>query len=136
MQEKNIALREVMNQLISEKKNIEKRVLDNVDQLLLPLVEKIKQKGSRVEREYLALLEENLKQLISSFGSSIARRMPKLTPRETEICNMIRNGLSSKEIARLLNISYRSVETYRNYVRKKFGITNKKVNLATYLSEL
>jgi DNA-binding CsgD family transcriptional regulator len=136
LKEKNIALREVMNQIISEKKNLEERVLDNVDELLLPLLKRLQNKGSNIETEYFKVFEDNLKKLTSSFGSSISRKIPKLTPRENEICNMIRSGLSSKEIARLLNISYRSVETYRNYIRKKLGITNQKINLTTYLATL
>lgn len=136
LKDKNIALREVMNQLITEKETLEKNVLANVDQLLLPLVKKLKNKGSTIDQEYLNLLEENIRHLTSSFGTQISRKNPTLTPRENEICNMVRSGLSSKEAAKLLNISYRSVETYRNYIRKKLGITNKKVNLATYLSTL
>jgi DNA-binding CsgD family transcriptional regulator len=136
LMEKNIALREVMNQIISEKKNLEERVLDNVDEFLLPLLKKLQNKGSNIEEEFFRVFENNLKQLTSSFGSSISRKIPKLTPRENEICNMIKSGLSSKEIARLLNISYRSVETYRNYIRKKLGITNQKINLTTYLASL
>ena len=136
LHEKNIALREVMDQLIMEKKNFETKVLNNVDQLLLPLLQKLKNRGSVIEKEYLTLLEENLIQLTSSFSTQLSSNIPRLTPRENEICNMIRSGLSSKEAAKLLNISYRSVETYRNYIRKKLGITNKKINLATYLSNL
>ncbi|MCP3873773.1 MAG: LuxR family transcriptional regulator [Desulfobacteraceae bacterium] len=134
--EKNIALREVMNQMISEKKNLEEKVLDNVDEFLLPLLKKLQNKSSNIEKEYFKVFEDNLKQLTSSFGSSISKKLPRLTPRENEICNMIRTGLSSKEVAKLLNISYRSVETYRNYIRKKLGITNQKINLTTYLATL
>ncbi|SMD07663.1 regulatory protein, luxR family [Desulfocicer vacuolatum DSM 3385] len=136
LKEKNIALREIMNQVITEKKNLEERVMENVDQFLLPLVDKLKNSGSQIDIGYLNLLEDTLKQLTSAFGSKMARNMPKLTPRENEICNMIRSGLSSKEIARILNISHRSVETYRNYIRKKLGIINQKINLASYLSTL
>jgi DNA-binding CsgD family transcriptional regulator len=49
---------------------------------------------------------------------------------------MIRSGLSSKEIAGVLNISFRSVETYRNFIRKKLGITHKKVNLSSFFASL
>ncbi len=136
LHEKNIALREVMNQLIFEKKNLEERVLSNVDKLILPLLNKLKNRDANIEKEFIHLLEDNLVQLTSPFGSKISKKMLKLTPREIEICNMIKSGLSSKEIAGLLNISYRSVETYRNFIRKKLGIINKKVNLATYLSTL
>ena len=136
LKEKNIALREIMNQVIMEKKNLEERVMDNVDQFLLPLLDKLKNSGSQIDIGYITLLEDTLKHLTSAFGSNMARRMPRLTPRENEICNMIRSGLSSKEIAKVLNISHRSVETYRNYIRKKLGIINQKVNLATFLSNL
>jgi len=136
LKEKNIALREVMNQLREEKTSLEKRVLANVENLLLPLVKKMEDRGSDLDIEYLQLLEENIAQLTSSFGTKICRLNQRLTPRENEICNMIRTGLSSKEIAKMLNLSYRSVETYRNHIRKKLDITNKKINLTSYLSGL
>lgn len=136
LKEKNIALREVMNQLREEKVDLESRVLANVENMLLPLVKKLEDRGSNLDKEYLQLLEENIVQLTSSFGTKISRLHQRLTPRENEICNMIRTGLSSKEIGKMLNLSYRSVETYRNHIRKKLGITNKKINLTSYLSGL
>jgi len=136
LKDKNIALREVMSQLREEKVDLEKRVLANVENLLLPLVKKMEDQGSDLDREYLFLLEENIAQLTSSFGTKISQLHQRLTPRENEICNMIRTGLSSKEIGKMLNLSFRSVETYRNHIRKKLGITNKKINLNSYLSGL
>ncbi len=136
LKEKNIALREVMSQLRDEKTDLEKRVLANAENLLLPLIRKMRDQGSDLDKEYLKLLEENIVQLTSSFGTKISRLHHRLTPRENEICNMIRTGLSSKEIGKMLNLSYRSVETYRNHIRKKLGITNKKINLTSYLSDL
>jgi hypothetical protein len=47
LKEKNIALREVMNQLREEKLDLEKRVLANVEHLLLPLVKKMEEHGSK-----------------------------------------------------------------------------------------
>lgn len=136
LQEKNIALREVMNQVIEEKKSLEVKVLANVENILLPLIKKLTDQGSDLDKTYLDLLEKNVLELTSSFGTRMAKKSHLLTPRENEICTMIRGGLSSKEIARLLNLSHRSVETYRNHIRKKLKITNKKINLASYLSNL
>lgn len=136
LKEKNIALREVMNQILAEKNNLETKVLINVENLLLPLLKKLDNMGSSLDKEYLNLLEVNIKQLTSSFGTQISKKNHSLTPRENEICNMTRSGFSSKEMAKLLNLSYRSVETYRNHIRKKLGIANKKINLATYLTSL
>lgn len=136
LKEKNIALKEVMHQLVLEKEEIEVRVLNNVDQLLLPLLQNLRKEGSEIDNAYLGLLHETVATLTSSFGLEISNPQYKLTPRETEICNMIRIGLTSKQMASLLNISYRSVETYRNFIRKKLGIINTKTNLTAYLSEL
>ena len=68
--------------------------------------------------------------------NKISRKMLGLTQREIEICNMIKSGLTSKEIARVLNVSYRTVETHRNNIRNKLEITKKGINLITYLKSL
>jgi len=133
LQEKNIALREILGQLEKEKEAIEKKILDNVNILLLPILERIKNSASQLDATYLKLLEDNLKRLSSDFGSAISRKAFKLTPREIEICNMVRSGSTTKEIARYLNISCRTVDTHRNSIRKKLEIANKGINLTTYL---
>jgi two-component system response regulator FixJ len=47
-----------------------------------------------------------------------------LTPREEEVCKMICEGHSSKEIARLLEISPSTVEVHRARVMEKTGAAN------------
>jgi DNA-binding NarL/FixJ family response regulator len=44
-----------------------------------------------------------------------------LSPRELEILNHLVDGRSNKEIARILKISVRTVETHREAVRRKLG---------------
>lgn len=136
LKENILALREVMQQLKAEQGRMEGRIRANVDQLVIPLLVRLKEKSSQLDRAHLDLLEDNLKGLTSSFGSEISKKLLGLTQREIEICNMIRSGLTSKEIARLLNVAYRTVETHRNHIRKKLGIANKAINLTTYLKTL
>lgn len=60
----------------------------------------------------------------------------RLTQRERSIAARIRRGNSTKEIAEALDLSPRTVETYRDNIRKKLGIANKKINLKSYLSSV
>lgn len=46
---------------------------------------------------------------------------------------MIRNGLSTKEIARLRGIATGTVRRHRENIRRKLGLTNRKANLMTFL---
>jgi PAS domain S-box-containing protein len=136
LEQKNTALREILNQNRDEKERIEKQVQANVDHLLKPVIEILKGKGSLLAEQYILLLESNLREITSSFGNDISSRMFSLTRKEIDICNMIKNGFSSKQIAEALYISTRTIETHRNSIRKKLSVTGKQVNLATYLKFL
>ncbi|MCG4452363.1 MULTISPECIES: response regulator transcription factor [unclassified Pseudomonas] len=46
----------------------------------------------------------------------------ELTPREREVLQMLVQGLSNKAIARLLDISVRTIETHRLSIRRKLGV--------------
>lgn len=47
-----------------------------------------------------------------------------LTPRERQVVMLLRKGLTSKEIARNLSISPRTVEDYRATLLAKFEVRN------------
>ncbi|UVI39493.1 LuxR C-terminal-related transcriptional regulator [Qipengyuania spongiae] len=49
------------------------------------------------------------------------RKMAQLTPRERQVALGIRDGLSSKELAIPLGISFRTVELHRANIMEKFG---------------
>jgi DNA-binding NarL/FixJ family response regulator len=48
----------------------------------------------------------------------------QLTDREIEILKMIASGYSNKEIASMLNISHRTVDTHRTNLMKKIEVSN------------
>ena len=56
------------------------------------------------------------------FLEKIKKSHPDLTPNDLRFCAYLRLNLSSKEIAPLLNISTKSVETKRYRLRKKLGL--------------
>jgi len=136
LERKNLALTEVLEQIEQQKQQIKDDVITNVDDLLIPILEQSMSKGSKLDVNYLNLIKRSLEDLTASFGRKITQKSLKLTPREVQICNMVKRGLSSKEIADLVNISLFTVGRHRHNIRKKVNITNKEVNLNTFLQDL
>ena len=66
--------------------------------------------------------EENFNLVYDNFMAKLLAKFPDLHKNERKLCAYLRLGLSSKEIASLLNISLRSVETFRYRLRKKLGL--------------
>ncbi len=135
IEQKNSALREILEQIQIEKKKIKDDVSHNVEEVLIPVLKKLSRKGTKLDKQYLDILEKNLKDLTSSFGSNVSEKKYKLSPREIEIANLIKNGMTTKEISEMLNASFKTIETHRNKIRKKLGIIKKDINLTTYLKD-
>jgi PAS domain S-box-containing protein len=136
LEKKNIALNELLSQIELEKRYIKDSVVANIDKLIFPLIKKMRLSGSLVDHKYLDMLESNLSDLTSSFGHRIADKSLLLTPREIEICNLIKNGVTNKQISEMLHISLETTETHRSNIRKKLDIANKSVNLSVYLQSI
>ncbi len=129
----NVALREVLRKVEDEKQEIGARIQANVDKVIMPILYALENGVRPGEKAYVALLRKNLEDMISPFTSKLSKAFMSLTPVEIQTCSMIKNGLSTKEIAGLRHVSPVTVNRHREHIRRKLGITNKDVNLATYL---
>jgi tetratricopeptide (TPR) repeat protein len=69
------------------------------------------------------------------FYNQLTTNYPKLSQTDLKACALIKLNFSSKDMARLLNISVESVHTTRYRLRKKMGLT-RSVNLEKFISEL
>jgi len=136
LERKNTAMTEVLEHIEHQKLQIKDDVISNVDELLIPVLDQLISKGSKIDKKYLNLVRRSLEDLTSSFGRKITLKDFKLTPREVQICNLVKKGLSSKKIASFLNISLFTVGRHRHNIRKKMKITNKKDNFNTFLQGL
>lgn len=136
LEETNITLRVLIRNMEAEKKEVEEKILFNVRELVLPYLQKVSEKGSLtdIQKKNIAIAMENLNQITTPFLPQKSMANASLSPREIKLANLIKQGKSSKEIADLFRLTPRTIESYRNSIRKKLGIDNKKVNLQTYLS--
>ncbi|MBN1223334.1 MAG: PAS domain S-box protein [Candidatus Aminicenantes bacterium] len=134
LEEKNIALREIIAQIEIEKRKMQEDIIRNTALILSPILERIRANDS--DSQLIDLLEYHLKNLASSFGRRITDITVNLSPREIEISNMIKAGMTSKDISKLLSISSQTVEKHRKNIRHKLGIVRRRVNLTAYLRKL
>tara|TARA_B110000483_G_scaffold229845_1_gene294358 strand:+ start:2355 stop:5162 length:2808 start_codon:yes stop_codon:yes gene_type:complete len=81
------------------------------------------------------LFEEAFNNADKDFLKHIKSIHSNLTPNDLRLCAYLRLNLTSKEIAPLLNISYRSVEVKRYRLRKKMGLPHGS-SLTSYILEL
>lgn len=81
------------------------------------------------------LFETYFEDVHSEFFKRLKDQFPQLTPNDLKLCAYIRMNIPTKEIATLLNISYRGVEISRYRLRKKLELS-RDINLSTFLTNI
>ncbi len=133
LQESNTALRIVLARIEQEKQEIHRDIKMNVEKILMPVLQALALQLSPTQIKYLEMLKANLEEITSPFISQLAISYHSLTPTEITICNMIRNGMRTKEIAEMRGVAEATINRHREKIRSKLKITNQDVNLATFL---
>jgi DNA-binding CsgD family transcriptional regulator len=133
LREANATLKTILSRIEEEKIKIHKDIQANVQKVLLPIIYALQTEIPKPQRKYAELLRDNLIEITSPFINQLTEKYRSLTPTEIAICNMIRTGLRSKEIARLRGVSTATISRHRERVRRKLAIANKDVNLTSYL---
>lgn len=88
----------------------------------------------RMGEEYLSVFDVHFEKVHENFFNKLKELDPGITKRELRLCAFVKMNLTNKEIAPLLNISTRGVETARYRLRKKFNINEESFN--SYLENL
>ncbi len=121
-----------------EKFEVEGNILANVKELIMPCIAGLKQRCPAETRllSDLNILEKRLANILSPFSRRLTFAFYNLSPRETEVASLLREGRSTKEIMEILNLSKSTVDQHRHGIRKKLDLVKAKTNLRSFLITL
>lgn len=134
LEEMNTALKVLLKKREEDKNELEEKVIYNIKEMVQPFLEKLGRTHlDKRQQTFLEILESNLDDIVSPFAKKLSTRYLNLTPSEIQIADLVKHGKTTKEIAELLSLSTRTIESHRDSIRKKLGIKNQKANLRTHL---
>lgn len=114
-------------QAIYKEKNVEKR--DGKLSKIFHLID-----SSMDNKEDWDIFEKNFSELYAHFFANLQKDFPDISPTELKLCAYIKLNKSTKDIADLMNITTRGVETTRYRLRKKLGLERSE-NISSLLAK-
>ena len=134
--QRNVTLQQVLSRIEEEKSLLAFRIRSNIDRLVKPIVQALQDKAGPIEKRQLRFLSSSLEQAAAPLSEKLHSAYARLTPREVVVSNMVRDGLTSKQIGNFIGLSEATVRKHRRNIRKKLGIAGKPVNLSSYLKTI
>lgn len=87
------------------------------------------------DSEFWAIYQKNFDLIHENFFRNLSASYPSLTPVDLKFCALLRLNLSTKDIAKLTNLTIRGVETARYRLRRKFGLSSQE-SLVQFLIDI
>jgi FixJ family two-component response regulator len=134
LRDTNRALSIFAQNIEREREDIEKRIAVKLRNLIIPMVQKLGNDKalSRYEGQ-LDMLTMQIEDLTSGFAMD-SRVSAVLSFTELRVASLIKNGITTEDIARQLHISESTVRTHRKNIRKKLKINNVQYSLRNFLN--
>ena len=135
LKEVNTALKVLLEQREADKTQLEERVLININEQIFPYLGKLKTTAlGDKQNTYIEIISSNLTDIVSPLLHILSSKLVRLSTSEIQVINMIKQGKTTKEIAKTMNLAKSTIDFHRNNIRKKLGIKNKKINLKSFLA--
>jgi AraC family transcriptional regulator, chitin signaling transcriptional activator len=126
--------RELLTEMHEELKELKDLVRNDASrQKLRDLIKRIN--TNLQDEEHIKVFEANFERVHHEFFTELKAFFPDLTQKELRLCAFVRMNLTNKEIASILNISVRGVETARYRLRKRLSL-NHEEDMAEFLEKL
>lgn len=134
LEENEIALKVLLDRRERDIERLRDEFHEKLRSLVLPYVENLRRTTLSPEQsEFLEILEKNLQSIYDPAYAKLSSPAFRLSPTEVKVAQLIRDGKTNKEIAKLMHLSRSTILTHRHHIRVKLGIKNKKVNLRSFL---
>ncbi len=134
LEETNIALKVILKQMEQKEKNDKEIFLTNIKQSIMPYINQLYEtnpgKGQKV---LLDQLKKNIDQIASPLIARLSSKYLNLTPMEIKVATLVKDGVVTKDIAQIMNVSLNTITSHRYKIRTKLGLKNKNANLRSYL---
>ncbi len=133
------ALKVLLKNRDIDKSSAQKGLMREMSQEVAPFLLKLKNSiWDHKQTHLLDVLENNLRHLAASYGNTDNSNFlfGQLTPVEIQVASMIKQCLSTKDIATALSLSPETINVHRKHIRKKLGLRNKTANLRSHLISL
>ncbi len=134
LRDTNRALSIFAQNIERERAEVEKRIALKLRNLIIPMVVRLKKdKTLSTYEDQLNMLTMQVEDLTSGFTMD-SRIAAVLSFTELRIASLIKNGITTDEIARQMHISESTVRTHRKNIRKKLKINNVQYSLRNFLN--
>jgi DNA-binding CsgD family transcriptional regulator len=127
----------LLKQYDHERLKLEEKVVSNLNELTRPhLAQLAAGPLSPRQRSLLDAVNRSLDDITAPMSRRFILQGSQLTPAETQVAGLIRQGKSTKEIAELMGVARSTIDYHRFNIRRKLKLTNRRVNLQSYLRSL
>ena len=132
IQKETQEIERISDMVIESKTNKNSDTLTHLQALIQPNLNCLQQKNNswNDRKKTIKKIKNVIDQHFSKSETAISQT---LTRGEKRIVPLLKNGLSTKEIAERLSLSPSTIETYRKTIRKKLGLTKKSIRLTNYV---
>lgn len=133
LEQANATVQTVLARVEKDRREAQTAIAANVNKVIMPLLHSLESAVPALHKKTVALVRRNLEEITSPFTDRFSRKFANLTPLEIRLCRMLRDDLSTKEIAQIRHVSPATVARQRERIRRKLGLTGSDVNLTTFL---
>lgn len=137
LEETNVALEVLLKRREDDRLELERNILHSIKELIEPTIHQLKLAASESTRNaYLEILETNIQEIVSPFSRKLSNHYACLTAQEIQVANLVKQGKTAKETAEIMGLSIRTIDAYRANIRKKLGLTERRIHLQAFLKSL